>query len=591
MSSKNRKVVNFRELSLRTANSYAVDALEQRTLLAATVTPVTSTTVDPADGLRLSVNDEQTAVVLGEWATAGNADSWTATGASSTTIAGGFITEVASASGTPVVLSRTSIASGPQTLEYAYYDYVQVRMQLPAAYAGGDVTFYYGTSNTVPTSQAGFSATRSWTIPAAQLATDGAMHTYRINVGKSAWWKGNLTDLRVSIPTTAAGQTVSLDYVEVGDLPNSTLPVSPTTQHVGNAAGYLEYPTTVTTANMQSVQSKHFIYYYSTAANPGNYNQATAAHNTLEILEQSQRLYTQVLGFRDVFNWAQGVNGDTTRYKLNITSWWSGYFSGGFYLNVDTSGAANTTSPGGYTVTYGPGSPVPHEFGHVTDSQNANYLAGGHFESHANWYREVWSTWYGSVLNAVGYPSSAYTPVAQYFSNLHQDNARLIYNDYRIYTPLQYYAESLGLDADIVSELWSEGGMNLTAYTKLANLLPAGKNVKDIAAQLMAYWPTLDFPVRTAMQNAAFTAANGLTSAQLLANFNFLSSTVLEPDADDGWYTVPLAHAPKVTPTPPPFSPRRPAVTRSPSRCVGFHRRTAPPTGGPCSSTSPATGH
>ena len=531
------------------ARPVAFESLEGRRLLSASTVPMTSTTVDPADGLRLSVNDEKPSFVAGEWATAGNFDGWTVTGASGSTVAGGVLTATASTAGSPVDLSRTSIVGGAQDMGLGYDDYVQIRIQLPVNYSGGDLKIFFGTSTAIPTSQAGFSTTREFAIPASQLATDGNFHVYRINVGKQIWWQDNLTDLRVEIPTATAGQTAAVDYVEVGDLPSSTLAVAPLSE-VQYPGGPLDPNNSVKvqTANIQSVQSKHFIFYYDatdTGANPGGRtNFAVDAHNVLQILEQSQRLYTQVLGFNDVFSWAKNQFGDSTRYKLNVTSWYAGYFSGGWWLNVDTSGGQNTTV-NGLSISATPGSPVPHEFGHVTDSQNGAYLAGGHFESHANWYREQWVNWYAPVFAAEGLPQSTLTPIALEFSNLHQDNDRLIYNDFRAYTPLQYYAASMGLDVDLVSKLWSQGATNLTIYDKLSRLLPAGYNIKDVVAQLMSYWPTLDFPVKSAMESELFAAAGGQTSAEVEANFNYETAAYLIPDADDSWYTVPSERAPE----------------------------------------------
>ncbi len=524
-----------------------LEILERRVLLSASTVPITSTVVDPTDGLRLSVGDEQPSNILGDVAITNSFGNWSIGGGSIVT-SGSGMTATGATSGIAVTLSKSGIAAMATPLEYAYYDYVQIDLQLPVGYAS-PVTFSYGTSTAVPTSQQGFSSTRTFTIPASQVATDGQFHIYRINVGKLVWWEGNLTDFQVSIPTTVAGQTETLKYAEVGDLPNTTLWGMPLTE-VQYPGGNLDPTNTVKVlpANIQSAQSKHFIVYWDatdTGANPGNQtNFAVYAHNMLELLEQSQRLYTQVLGFNDVFNWPENQFGNNVRYKLNVTSWYAGYFSGGWWLNVDTSGGQDTTV-GGKLYTETPGSPVPHEFGHVTDSQNLHYLAGGHFESHANWYREQWVDWYSSMFAAETLPTSTYDPIANMWSNLHVDNSRLIYNDWRVYTPLQYYATSMGLDVDAVSELWSEGATNQTVFAKLATLLPPGMNIKNVAAQLMSYWPTLDFPVRSDMENAIFIAQNGQTAAEIQANFFYQTTSYLIPDSDDSGYTVPLARAPE----------------------------------------------
>jgi len=168
-------------------------------------------TLDPANRL-------MNARVLGEWNTDGNSDLWQTNNVSSWTVSGGNLT-LTSQNGTanPAQVDLRNIASGPN-LDYAFFDYLQLRLQLPANY-NKDLTFSFGTST-----RTGFASDRVFTIPAASLATDGAFHTYRLDLGLVVWWRDNLNDLRIQpLGTTGANETATFDYVEVGDLPGDVL--------------------------------------------------------------------------------------------------------------------------------------------------------------------------------------------------------------------------------------------------------------------------------------------------------------------------------------------------------------------------------
>ncbi|NCA12336.1 hypothetical protein EBR56_11165 [bacterium] len=185
-----------------------LETLEPRALLATTV-------VDPADGLRLV-----SSAVLGEWNTAGKVDGWTATPAAGAEVAAGVLTVAAPAGGGAVKIARPNIAAGPD-LDRGYFDFVQTRLKLPRGFSQ-DFVFQFGT-DTHP----GFAADRSFTIPAAQVAADGQWHTYRLDVGLEVWWRDALRDLSIQpAGGLAPGDTVQVDYVEVGDLPGDVLRAS-----------------------------------------------------------------------------------------------------------------------------------------------------------------------------------------------------------------------------------------------------------------------------------------------------------------------------------------------------------------------------
>ncbi len=505
--------------TLLAAQSANVAALASLSTAAALSSSYPTVVVDPADGLRL-MNSK----IYGEWNTDGNTDGWTVANAASSSVAGGILT-VTSQSGTSnaVQVSLTNISNGAY-LDYGYFDYLQIRLQLPVNY-NKDVTFAFGT-----TVKPGFSinpgtaADRSFVIPAAQVAKDGNFHTYRIDLGLVIWWRDTLRDLQIRpLGTTGAGETANIDYLEVGDMPNDVLTAY--TTGLNMAPG-------VTAATRQSVESKHFVFWWDPAVNPGgNTNWSTMQRNALRMMEESYQVYTKVLGFKEPFSYA-----GSQRHKVNITTWYSGYWMGGPYLNVDTTGLQDE----------GWGSPVPHEYGHVTDGQQTGNLAGGLWESHANYLREARTNWFYPFFTSSTQSTLEITALA--WSNYRQDSPRLLYSDFRIWLALQNIASdpvygtggSNPLDPNLASELWTTGSQNGTAYDKLATLLPAGTSIKDVVASVLRLWPMLNFQTRSFLQAHLWTTQN------TKADYDYRTGSYLIPESDQaGWYRVPLERAPE----------------------------------------------
>ena len=484
-----------KRIDRRTArDSLAIEPLESRALLAITV-------VDPVDGQRLT-----SPVVLGEWSSSGDYESWTVAHAAGSGVSDGVLTVTAPASGSPVQIVRQDAAAGPN-LDRGSFDFLQARLKLPEGFAK-DVIFSFGTDT-----RPGFAADRSFTIPAAQVAADGQWHTYRVDVGLEVWWRDTLQDLRIQpVGGLSAGETVQVDYVEVGDLPGDTLTAY--TASLNMAPG-------VTEATRRSIESKHFVFWWDPAVNPGGRTDfADSGHRALRMLEESYQVYVKVLGLEEPFRYA----GDGLRHKINLTTWYGGYWMGGPSMNVDTSGLADENW----------GNPVPHEFGHVIDSQQAGFLAGGHWESHANFLREAWVNWYAPLFDTHWQSTVDLSPLA--WSNYHQDMKRLIYADYRVFTALQHY----DADPTLGTRLWSEGLRHQSVYDKVAALLPAGTSVQDVIASTMRRWPMLDFKTRDPMRARLW--ATPLDRA----TFDWRTGAVLLPLADQpGWWQVPLERAPE----------------------------------------------
>ena len=188
--------------------------------------------VDPSD--RLATSD-----ILGDFSGT-SLGGWVVNNAASSSVGGGALT-VTSQNGTSnaTQIDLTNIANGPD-LDFGYFDYLQIRIQLPANYSK-DVTFSFGTST-----HTGFASDRVFTLPAGNLAKDGLMHAYRLDLGLVVWWRDNLHDLRIQpLGTTGANETASIAYVEVGDLPNDTYALN-TDVNFDTANGV-----SLATANMQ----------------------------------------------------------------------------------------------------------------------------------------------------------------------------------------------------------------------------------------------------------------------------------------------------------------------------------------------------
>ncbi len=190
--------------------------------------------VDPAgQGLREFTS-------LGEWNSAGDAESWTVSGARGVSVAGGVLAGADDAAGAidPQVL-RTALADGPD-LDLGYRDCLEIRLQVAAGYEGA-IEVYWGT-----TTSPGFSGSRVVRIPAERVPADGAFHIYRIDMGLAPAWRDFLRDLRIDPLDGAggAGRAFALDYVRVGDLGPDYLP------------NYLYYPEGA--ADVNDAMSKHF---------------------------------------------------------------------------------------------------------------------------------------------------------------------------------------------------------------------------------------------------------------------------------------------------------------------------------------------
>ena len=463
--------------------------------------------VDPMDRLA-------GATVLGEWNTNGTFEGWTTAHVAGAAVSGGVLQGSTTTTGDAQV-TLAALTGGPDQA-LGFNDYLQVRIKVPAAFTG-DIQFEYGT-----TAKTGFATDRVFTIPSASIPKDGAFHTYRLDLGLEVWWRDYLRDLRLTpMPgITTAGLAFELDYVEVGDLPGDVLQV--------NTA--LNFATGETLADCSRLESKHFVVWWSpTTQTQGSFNPATHGRRALRMMEESFQVFCRKYGYNEPFRYNGGATG--TRYKTNQITWYAGFWMsswGGYaYHNVGPGGLADE----------GWGNPVPHEFAHCVQGHQPGFLAGGHWESHANYLRGLRNLHFAPIFGS----ATDYTfDSVIYVSNYQHDANRLIYADQRLHLPLGDYAAGMGLPADTAARLWKDLPKNSTLIAKLATLLPGGASVKDVVGQAYRHWPMLDFV------DAAKIRGHHWTTATEKNLFFWRMGAVLQPMPDKpGWWRVPLERAPE----------------------------------------------
>ena len=250
------------------------------------------------------------------------------------------------------------------------------------------------------------------------------------------------------------GQTFYIDYVEVGDVPGDVLSVNTN----------LSFASGENLANCSRTESKHAVFWWSPTSytvDGSGFNPTTMGRRALRMVEESYQVYCKKLGYNEPF--VSYTGSPTTRYKVNHTTWFSGYWMGGQgnygYFNVPRSGLADE----------GWGNPVPHEFGHVVQSHQPGYLTGGHWESHANFLRDNRTAHYVQLFPT--HPSEIIIWPFE-FGNYRQDHKRLIYSDFRIHYALKDFAAGMGLDPELVGKFWTQTPKEMTVYDKLAQMLP-----------------------------------------------------------------------------------------------------------------------
>jgi hypothetical protein len=467
-------------------------------------------------------------VTLGDWNTDGNFDLWTTSQIPDAMVTNGMLSGTAGGSDPFIALSAFA---GPD-LDLAFYDYIEIRLQVPAGFAG-NIPIYYGTTFTAGIATGSL---RVFTIPNGSIPQDGAFHIYRVFIGPQVFWRSNLRDIRVDPLGSSAtlGQTFAIDYVRVGDLPGD---VYQPRYSVNNPA-----PGNNDTANnlpVMDMQSKHFrILWDAAVASNASWN-ANMPHGTLRNLEECWKTHIWLLGYTEPSqSWIPG-NRNGTKYKVNMTTFYGGYFSGG---DSGSFGWLNIT-PDGLRVDP-PTLVPPHEFGHVCQMhQNPNgaqNMDGQFWEHHANYVRERWMYYYGPNLPGWTDGQSNLDPNYSYLSHMWIGHGRDYYLCWPFFLYLDENPDGLqDLGEGFVPSLWKTEPAGEYIWTTIQNRAPHN-SLRDIIGYVARRNVMWDYSHRTGLQAAQNTGNADMRARWVTADLK------QRPD-DPTWWQVPLEFAPQQT--------------------------------------------
>ncbi len=471
--------------------------------------------VAPADTNRL--HEAESVVPLSwDWAS-GDLLGWQGTGISGLAASDGRLTGTGSSSAPYVQVTNID---GPD-LDFGFYNFLQTRMRLPEGFSG-DVVFRFGTSE----NPGNTSSSREFRIPNRLLDASGEWETYRIDLGLIAWWRDQLTHLRVyPLGTDGSGLSFEIDYLEIGDKPGDLLLVN---DDLGLASGE-------SMGDVNFMESKHAVFWWSPESFnvDSRLNPEVHGRRALRMIEESYQVFHKILGYREPFESWDVWRRDGNRYKVNHTTWFGGFWMGG------RNGFGWMNVPAGGLLDEGWGNPVPHELAHVFQGHQIDFLAGGHWESHANYLRQAWQMHHSQRFPQHQRAQLSLGPLIN--SNFRQDHGKLIYADFRIHHALEAVAASRpDLDADLPAQLWFEGQKDATVYDTLAQILPSGTSVADTVATGVRHWPLLDFEHSEHFRNQLWNTSRNR------AWHDYATGSLLVPSQDrPGWWRVPLARAPE----------------------------------------------
>jgi hypothetical protein len=453
----------------------------------------------------------------GEWDVDGDFGGWATAQSTNAVVTNGVLTAAASGADSHIV--RLNFAGGAD-LDLGFNDYLDLRLQLPADY-NGDVQIYYG-----DTFYPGINGTRVVIIPAAQIPKDGAFHVYRIDLGLAVYWRGTLRDLRIDpLDATGAGKTFAIDYIRVGDLAGDVyLPRYTTANPAAGQLHELGRP-------VIEMVSKHFRFQWDTNVATQNGWTANTPRGTLRNLEETWQVYVKHLGYKEPAESWTVANRNGNKYKVNMSTWHSGYWAGGDSGNF---GRLNIT-PDGLRVDP-PSWVIPHEVMHVFQMHqrdNGSTVDGTWWEGHANYGRELWISYYRNLFPNdsgidAGYIHSAHMNVA---------HGRDYYLSWPFFVYLDENPDNLpDLGAGIVANMWKSNAPGVYPYVTIENVTPV-TSIKDIIGYFARRELTFDYQNQTAMLNA-------LNAQNPTVWRRFQLAELVRRSDDPNWWRVPMEMAP-----------------------------------------------
>ncbi|HET7624541.1 MAG TPA: DUF6055 domain-containing protein, partial [Verrucomicrobiae bacterium] len=482
--------------------------------------PATNIVVDPAGPALTNFTG------LAEWNGNGSFDGWTTAQISNASVSGGVLSGIAN--GSSPSLAHLNFSGGPD-LDLGYNDQIELRAQVPPDFAG-DILIYYGVTNTP-----GISGSRVITIPNASIPKDGAFHVYRIDVGLEILWRGDLRDLELMpLGTSAvAGQAFAIDYLRVGDL-----------------AGDIYYPRysvncpapgandTQNNQPVMDMESKHFRIIWDATVAANSFWRPNMPHGTLRNLEEIWQFYIKRLGYREPSQSWNPASRDGKKYKVNLTTFYGGYFSGG---DANNFGWLNIT-PDGLRVdppTWVP----PHEFGHVCQMHQhdgGQNVDGQFWEGHANYVRERWIDFYGPKLPGWTDAQSGLDPNYSYLSHLWIGHGRDYYLCWPIFLYFDENPDGLpDLDEGFTAKIWQTEPAGQYFWSTAQNLMPH-VSLQDVIGYMARRNVMWDYSHRAALQ-----AAENSGDAEMRQRWVY-GELRQRPD-DPSWWQTPMEFAPQQT--------------------------------------------
>jgi len=463
----------------------------------------------------------------GEWKTDGNFDGWTTTQIGDATVAGGLLTGTASGSNPQV--SLLEFDGGPD-LELAFYDYLDVRLQVPAGFMG-NIPIYFGTTNTP-----GISAARMVTINNTNIPADGAFHVYRVFFGPEVYWRGNLSDLRIDPlgGSATVGQTFTLDYVRLGDLAGDIYYPSYDAANIPAAGA-----NNVNGLPVLEMSSKHFRFCWDASVAANSFWTANMPHGTLRNFEEVWKTHVWRIGYLEPSRpLGTAVPYSGNKYKLNVTTWNGGYWTGADgnkipWINI---------TPDGLQVNPPTWVP-PHEFTHACQEDgytNGTQNVDGQFwENNANYGREQWLYYYPWYPN-----QSNLDPNYGNMSHFWIGHGRDYYLCWPFWLYLDENPDNLpGLGSSFgncfTPKLWQSASNGEYLWDTFARLSP-GNPVQDIIGFMARRNVMWDYSHRSALTNAANTG-------DLELNQRWIYSELCQRSDDPTWWQTPIEFAPQQT--------------------------------------------
>jgi hypothetical protein len=461
-----------------------------------------------------------------EWNTNDNFEGWSPVNATAT-ITNGVLEGTATATDSRVQLA--GFAGGPD-LNPGFNDFLELRIQVPASYTNS-IQIFYGTTLT-----AGFNTTtRVLTIPASLIPDDGAFHTYRLDLGLEVYWRATLRDLRIDAVdgADATGMTFAIDYLRIGDAPGAAVYQPRITTECPAAGGSTPGGAFIGPGQtVSSMESKHFRFLWNAAVTSNGSWTATMAQGTLRNAEECWQILCKKLGYREPCFATGTTNG--TRYKVNITTWHSGYWAG-----LDGSYGRLNITPDGLRVDP-PTGVLPHEFTHVIQFHNSSsYIPGSWWEGHANYGRERYLQHFGALFPAN--QRSGIDPT--YLRCAHQILAHG--RDYYLSWPMFLYLDEnpdglsdLGEGTNV--KLWQQTQINEYPLMALERLTPTN-SLKDIVGNFARRGATYNYSTKTDIQAALASFGPPLDNA---ATARWQFTDLVQRSDDTNWWRVPYEMAP-----------------------------------------------